>query len=133
MTHNHQLIRDFFAALSTGQLPDELLAPDMTVWTTSGGSVDKARYQGGVKMLASITKSGLTYTIDSLTAEEDRVAAEVKSYGILLDGETFQNVYVFLFRIRDGMIASLAEHFNPIPVQEKILPLLKAAMSKAGG
>ena len=131
---NHQLVRDFFAAMSSGNLPDDLLSPDMTTWTTSsGGGSDKARYQGGVKLLASITKGGLTYTIDSLTAEDDRVAAEVQAHGTLVNGEDFHNVYVFLFRIRDGRIASVAEHFNPIPVREKIVPLLQVAMSKPAG
>jgi ketosteroid isomerase-like protein len=131
MTHaNHQLAQKFFAALSSGNVPDELLTADMTAWTTTSGTTDKARYQGGIKMLASIFSGGLAYTVDSLTAEEDRVAAEVQSCGTLLNGDTFHNVYVFMIRIRDGRIASVAEHFNPAAVTEKILPLLQLAMSK---
>jgi len=131
MTHaNHQLAQKFFAALSSGNVPDELLTADMTAWTTTSGTTDKARYQGGIKMLASIFSGGLAYTVDSLTAEEDRVAAEVQSRGTLLNGDVFHNVYVFLIRIRNGRIASVAEHFNPAPVTEKILPLLQVAMSK---
>lgn len=128
---NHQLVRDFFAALSSGNLPDELLTPDMTAWTTTSGTSDKARYQGSVKLLGSVFNDGLTYTVQSLTAEEDRVAAEVQSHGTLVNGEVFQNTYVFVFRIRDGRIASAAEHFNPDIVREKIVPLIQAAMAKA--
>jgi ketosteroid isomerase-like protein len=128
---NHGLVREFFAALSRGQLPDSLLTPDMTAWTTSSGAVEKLRYQAGVKLLASVASGGLAYTIDALTAEADRVAAEVKSHGTLIDGADFQNTYVFIFRIRDGLIASVAEHFNPIVVREKIVPLLQAAAAAA--
>ena len=75
----------------------------------------------------------VNYTIDSLTAEEDRVAAEIRSNGTFADGDTYENIYVFILRIRDGRIASVAEHFNPDPVLKKILPRLRAAMAKAAG
>ena len=133
MTHpNHQLVRDFFAALSTGNLPDTLLTPDMTAWTTTSGTAPGQKYQGGVKLLQSVFEGGLAYTIDSLTAAGDRVAAEVRSHGKLVNGQAFHNTYVFMFRIRDGRIAAVAEHFNPDPVREKLMPLMQAAMAKAG-
>jgi uncharacterized protein len=97
------------------------------------GPIEKANYQGGVKMLASLFIDGFNHTIDSLTAEEDRVAAEIRSKGTFSDGDTYENVYVFLLRIRDGRIASVAEHFNPDPVVKKILPRIQAAMAKASG
>jgi uncharacterized protein len=74
---------------------------------------------------------GLSYSVNSLTAEADRVAAEVTARGQLIDGFDYQNTYVFVLRIRDGQIAAIAEHFNPLPVREKIVPLLQAAMAKA--
>ena len=128
---NHQLVRDFFTALSSGTLADELLTHDMTVWTTSSGNSAKQKYLAGVAVLQSLFPAGLTYTIDSLTAEEDRVAAEVRSRGTLVNGDTFQIIYVFMFRIRDGRIASVAEHFNPQTVREKIMPLLQRATANA--
>jgi len=128
---NHQLVRDFFTALSSGTLADELLTHDMTVWTTSSGNSAKQKYLAGVAVLQSLFPAGLTYTIDSLTAEEDRVAAEVQSRGTLVNGDTFQIIYVFMFRIRDGRIASVAEHFNPQTVREKIMPLLQRATANA--
>ena len=133
MSHpNHQIARKFFAALFGGNIPDELLAPGMTAWTTLG-PVDKASYQGGVKMLASLFVGGFNHTIDSLTAEEDRVVAEIRSNGKFPDGDTYDNVYVFVLRIRDGRVASLAEHLNPDPVVKKVLPRIQAAMAKASG
>jgi uncharacterized protein len=127
---NHELARKFFAALSSGDIPDDLLTADMTAWTTTSGTAAKARYQAGIKMLASISSGGISYTVDSLTAEDDRVAAEVQGRGTLINGETYHNVYVYILRIRDGRIASVAEHFNPDPTRQKIVPLLQAAMKK---
>lgn len=131
---NHQLARDFFAALSNGNVPDDLLTDDFVAWTTTSGTwAEKPRYQGGIRLLASIFDGGLHYTVDSLTAEEDRVAAEARSSGTLINGEDFANNYVFMLRIRDGRLASCAEHFNPAPVREKLGPLLQEAMAKMAG
>jgi ketosteroid isomerase-like protein len=127
---NHQLARDFFAALSNANIPDSLLTADMTAWTTSSGTADRARYQGGIKLFAQVFNGGFRYTVDSLTAEDDRVAAEVTARGTLTTGEPYQNTYVFVLRIRDGRIAAVAEHFNPVPVRDKIMPLLQAVMAK---
>jgi uncharacterized protein len=123
---NHQLVRDFFAALSGGSLSSRFFTDDMTAWTTTSGTSPKERYLAGVRILQSLFPGGLTYTVDALTAEEDRVAAEVQSRGTLVNGASFHNTYVFTFRIRDGRIASLAEHFDPQIVREKIMPLLQA-------
>jgi ketosteroid isomerase-like protein len=35
-----------------------------------------------------------------------------------------------MFRTRDGRIASVAEHTNPLVVNQKIMPLLQAAMKR---
>jgi uncharacterized protein len=132
MQTNHQLARLFFEALSKGEIPDALLTSDMTAWTTSSGAwSDKALFQRGIKLLASIFDGGLVYTIDSLTAEEDRVAAEVQSQGTLINREDYHGRYVFMLRIREGRIASVAEHNDPRPVREKLGPLLQAALKNA--
>jgi ketosteroid isomerase-like protein len=117
-------------ALASGNLPEELLTPDMTFWSVNSGASDKARFQGGVKFLAAIFGGTLRYGIDALTAEEDRVVAEVQSQGTL-DGEPFHNTHVFTFRIREGRIAAVGEFMNQFLVRERIAPLLQAAMTRA--
>lgn len=130
----HDLANRFFTALSAGSLPDDLLTDDMTAWTTSSGeNWAKEKYQGGVKLVGSIFNGGATYVVDSLTAEDNRVAAEVHAHGTLVDGQVFENRYVFILQIRDSKIASVAEHFNPGPVMEKMVPLIQAALAKAKG
>jgi uncharacterized protein len=128
---NQQLVRDFFSALSSGSLSSELFTDDMTAWTTTSGSSAKEKYLDGVRVLQSLFPAGLTYSVESLTAEADRVAAEVQSRGTLVNGDLFQNIYVFMFRVRDGRIAAVAEHFNPQVVREKIIPLLQGTSAKA--
>jgi ketosteroid isomerase-like protein len=127
---NHQIARDFIAALATGVFRDDLLTDDMTGWTT-GGTSDKARFLGAMKIFTGLF-SRLDYKVISLTAEEDRVAAEVHSEGTFLDGEPFQNVHIYLLRIRDGRVAHMTEHMNELIIQEKILPRMMAAMGQGG-
>jgi ketosteroid isomerase-like protein len=128
---SHRIAREFFQALTQGEVPDSLLTPDVTVWTTStGGASDKARFQAGIKLLASVFKGNFVYTVDALTAEEDRIAAEVQARGTLINGDEYRMRYVFMLRIRDGRIASIAEHNNPGPVREQLGPLIQAVMAK---
>lgn len=127
----HELAQKFFAALTAGNLPDELLTQDCTAWTTSSNTLfDKARYQSGVKMLAAIFNGAYVFTVDSLIAEGDKIAAEVHAAGTLNNGQPFSNRYVFILRINDGRIASVAEHFDPTLVREKLVPLIQALMTK---
>lgn len=128
---SHQIARTFFDALSNGHLPQDLLTDDMTAWTTSAGvHWPKDRYESGIKMFGIIFPDGLKYEVDTLTAEGDRVIAEVQAKGILSNGQAFHNIYVFILRLRDGKIAAVAEHFNPDPVRTHLIPLLQAVMAK---
>jgi ketosteroid isomerase-like protein len=129
MTQSHQQsVRDFFVAIAKGTVPDELVTDDMTFWSINSGAADKARFTGAMKILSSIFSGTLIYDIEALTAEADRVVAEIKSRGTLTTGEAFNNIHVFIFRFRDGRIASVAEFMNQFIVREKIVPLMQAAM-----
>ncbi len=130
---SHALAHRFLAALSAGAVPDDLLTDDMTVWTTTGGTSEKARWQGGLAMLSALFTDGLTYTADAITAEADRIAIEAHSAGTLRDGSAFANRYVFILRTRDGRIAAIAEHMNPKPVEEQIRPAMMALMAARQG
>ena len=135
---NHDLdshrrtVRAFFAAVTAGELPDSMLTPDMRGWTTHSGSMDKLAYQNAIRMLDRISEVSLTYTIDAITAEDDRAIAEVRSSGVLVGGEEYSNTYVFAFRFREGRIASVAEHYNALIVEEKMMPLLREMARRNG-
>jgi ketosteroid isomerase-like protein len=124
---NYRLARAFFDAVTAGELPDDLLTSDMTAWITSGGPREKARYQDSIRLLAAMCATPLRFTIHSLTADDDRVVAEAESAGTLINGEEYHNTYVYVFRIRDGRIASVAEHYDPLIAQEKLMPVAEQA------
>lgn len=129
-TAGHEMVMRFFAALGPGALSDDLFTADMTVWTVSGGAADKARFLGGARLLASLFNGTLVYTVDSVTAQDDRIAVEGQSRGTLANGESYHNTHMYLFRIRDGRIAGLSEYMNQSLIKEKIVPLMQAAMGR---
>ena len=50
--------------------------------------------------------------------------AEARSEGVLINGEAYAQTYVFVLRIRDGRIAAIAEHYNALISEEKLVPLM---------
>lgn len=120
-----QMIRHFLDGISQGAVADELLAPDMTFWSISSGPADKKTFQGGINLLSRAAKGSIRYEIISLTAEDNRVVAEVTSSGTLVNGEKMTNNHVFLFRLENEKIASCAEYMNQSVVQGTLLPLMK--------
>lgn len=121
---NKQLARDYLDAVTNGELPDSLLTDDMTAWTTMGGDTDKAHYQHMVRVLGAVCAQPIKFTINALTAEDDRVAIEATSQATLISGEPYSNTYVFILRVRDGRIRAIAEHFNALIVTDKLLPVM---------
>ncbi len=121
---HYQLASDFLAALANGELPDEMLTADMTAWLTTQGTVSKASYQQAVRLLDKMCERPLKYTIHSLTADEDRVIVEAQSEGTLINAKR-RATPICVLCIREGRIASVAEHYNALIAQEKLLPLMK--------
>ncbi len=126
----HQLAREFFAAIGRGEITESLVTPDFSAWVLTTGDIDLPRFAGGMKVLAAAVAGDLVYHIDSLTAEDDRVVAEVHSDWELINGQRAQNRHVFLFTVRDGRIASMAEYMDPAVPREIIGPLLQQLMAQ---
>jgi hypothetical protein len=47
-----------------------------------------------------------------MTAEDDRVSVEAESYGEITNGKTYENIYHFMFVIRDGKVAAIREYMD---------------------
>ena len=124
MSHpNHAVAEAYLSAVTAGDLPDSLLTADMTAWLTTQGPISKSDYQGAIRLLARMCQSPIRFTVDAITAEDDRVVIEAHSQATLIDGQEYANTYVFSLRVRNGRIAWIAEHYNPLIAQEKLFPL----------
>jgi uncharacterized protein len=120
---SHAVAEAYLAAVTAGELPDSLLTDDMTAWLTTQGPVSKSAYQGAIRFLATMCRSPIRFTVDAITAQDDRVVIEAHSQATLVNGEEYANTYVFSLRVRDGRIAWIAEHFDPLVAKEKLFPL----------
>ena len=124
MSHpNHAVAAAYLSAVTAGDLPDSLLTDDMTAWLTTQGPISKSDYQSAIRLLARMCQSPIRFTVDAITAEDDRVVIEAHSQATLIDGQEYANTYVFSLRVRNGRIAWVAEHYNPLIAQEKLFPL----------
>ena len=128
MAHpNHEPARKFMEAFFAGKLTDDFITDDMKVWTTLGPLADRGTYVTTVNTIMALFQqdgASFDYAIDAITAEDDRAILEVHARGVFPDGEDYANTYVFALRLRDGRVASIAEHFNPLPAIEKLFPRL---------
>lgn len=69
-----------------------------------GGTKTKAEL---VQILAGVTarfEAPVTFKVNGVTAEGERVAVEAQGYAKLKNGKTYENLYHFLFVIKDGKI-----------------------------
>lgn len=60
---------------------------------------------------ADFWQTPIKITVKGMTAEDDRVAVEAESHGVLRDGTPYDNAYHFLIRMRNGRILSIDEYF----------------------
>ncbi len=65
---------------------------------------------------------GLKFTIHGITAEGDRVALEVESFGRHVSGKTYNNQYHFLMVIRDGHVHEFKEYLDTMHANEVLVP-----------
>jgi ketosteroid isomerase-like protein len=120
---NKQTVRDFLAHHKTAATTDLLdaLSEDATWWILGkphlfpgAGTKSKADMERIWGNLFSQMRNGLEMTVIGMIAEEDKVAAEVRSYADLSDGRVYENQYHMLFTIREGEIVEVKEYADTL-------------------
>jgi len=118
---NKKTVEQFLAKFSRKDLAGILstMSDDCTWWIGGKpelfalcGTKTKAQMGELLGQLIPPMKNGLEMRLRAMTAEGDRVAAEVESYGELPDGKVYNNEYHFLFVVRDGKIAQVKEYLD---------------------
>ena len=100
----------------------ELFSPD-ALWgggrfsTAESGSIERMKPLM-VDPMPAFADGGIDFTVHALTAEGDRVAAEVESYAPTADGKVYNNHYHMLFEIRDGKITVVKEYADTAHARE---------------
>jgi len=129
-SENKDVVRRYFEAVNSGDMDTitALLDDSATFWVPPS-LPDGVEFRGKAMVLKLFTESvglydtdaGLSVAIQSLTAEEDRVAAELIIRGkAAAGGGDYENWYHFLFRIEDGRITSIREHLDSLYAYRKL-------------
>ena len=124
---NKAVVREFLAAvgLADKERVSTVLHSDCRAVATGtcalSGERDRASVLSTVDMLGKATQNGIAFSVISMTAEDDRVSAEVEGRSILTNGKPYNNQYHFLFHIRDGSITELKEYFCTKLVEDVLM------------
>ena len=106
------------SAVHDGERFASLLCNDATYWTS--GKPHLFRYCGektredicAYMSTPSIFDGGVKVTFGAVTAEDDRVAVEAETRGVLPDGRVYTNEYHYLFWFRDGKVLRVKEYLD---------------------
>ena len=122
---NKTVVRRYFKAIEEADYAaiESLLANEVRFWLPPSVP-DGVEFAGRHEVMRNIVESiaglydlrvGLHPEILHLTAEDDRVAAELVIRGrSKANGKDYENHYHFLFVIRDGKIAEFHEHLDTL-------------------
>ena len=116
LERNKQIARDFFVHLSSGDV-DALMSlfdATYTCWTAGSlpfsGTHQREVIRAMVEGVTGVFPDGLKFSVRSMTAEEDRVSVEAESLGTHSSGQTYNQLYHYLFVIRGGKIMVAREY-----------------------
>ncbi|MGE4429718.1 MAG: nuclear transport factor 2 family protein [Sphingobium sp.] len=80
-----------------------------------GGKSDKAGSRATLEgFLGGFSE--FSFVVDSITAQDDRVAVRATSQGKGPGGAVYQNNYLMLYRLENGKVIEALEYFDPFEV-----------------
>lgn len=120
LKENKQIVARFWSAFSDCRFDEALdLLDDAGQWWVAGdlkgvsGTYGKAQCGPMLAGIAAGTRDGVHVTLGTMTAEDDRVAAEATSSAVTVGGAEYRNIYHMLHVVRDGKILSIREYMDP--------------------
>lgn len=117
---NTALVKEFMEVFSTGDV-DKILSylnPTATWWVGGeiegvSGTKNKEEFGQMLSSLSTATVNGaIKLTPKAFTAQGDRVAVETESYSEMSNGKVYNNLYHFVFIIRDGRLETIKEYLD---------------------
>lgn len=119
-----RLVNDFWAAFNRGDLEGALaLMTDDVVFTVSGTTPFSGRLEGKDRLRAHMThfghqlEPGATMQVRELIGEGQVVVCLSDGTMRAKNGRDYNNSYAFVFRFREGRIASVTEYLDTALVE----------------
>jgi ketosteroid isomerase-like protein len=85
---------------------------------------------GTIDAFKKLLPTGLRPTIQSVTAEGDRVVVEFEGNGVTCDGKPYCNQYCMVFTMRGGRIKQVNEYFCTVLADAVLWPLVEKMQSE---
>jgi ketosteroid isomerase-like protein len=126
-THR-SIVERYFEGVRSGDPEIGTLFSEDVVWTAPQSSPVGRRHEGRAAVLELMGKGVGLYDasrpmqmeIDAMAADGDHVFAEMTLSARTLAGAPYRNHYVFVFRIRDGLIVEVREHLDSLYAQRML-------------
>ena len=117
---NQALVTEFMEVFSEGDVEKILsyMTDDATWWVAGtmegiSGTKDKQAFGEMLAGISATTKTGaIRLTPLEFTCQGDRVAVETESYSELTNGRVYNNLYHFVFGIKDGKVQRVREYLD---------------------
>ena len=115
---NKALVSRFFDALNRGDIDTVVntYADDGTVTTMGNtlisGTFGKQQIADAATRALDVFPDGLTFTVNDMIAEGNKVAVEAESNGEHVSGKIYSNHYHFLFEFEQGQLLRLREYLD---------------------
>ncbi len=116
-THENT-VSEFLRLFSSGDVEQTMamMTEDATWWVAGtmpiSGTYDKAAFTRLLSGVLDACTGPIQITPKHYTIQGDRVALEAESYTQTRNGRTYNNLYHFLIRVRDGKVASVREYLD---------------------
>ncbi|WP_372367219.1 nuclear transport factor 2 family protein [Candidatus Uabimicrobium sp. HlEnr_7] len=125
-TYNKNLVSNFFELLSNGEIDRAFyLVNDDVSWWVPGdlpfsGTKNKNQYLQIVGNIQKGFPQGLKLKVKSMISENNKVAAEVESDGVHINGKKYNNKYHFLITIENNSIIAVKEYMDTLHLYQLI-------------
>jgi len=121
---NKAQVKALLSSIEIGGDFSSLLTADATWWVPEGcqlsGNYSIPQLASAMTQVFSLYKSPPKFTVEYVTAEENRVAVFCHSTAELTDGSPIHNRYHFLFLLENGLIYAVKEFMNTAVANEVI-------------
>jgi ketosteroid isomerase-like protein len=116
---------EYVQKIANGGIDEKYIAHDMCAWSIASRWMPRATYWPRLKNVKAIFTTPLEMTIDTITAQQDRIAVQAHSRGMLFTGEEYTNDYLFLIEFNEeGQIRHAREYFDPVRLRTILMPAL---------
>lgn len=122
------VVEDYIARLIAGRADaDDLIADHASWWVAGGwdggGSFSKAEMGRVAEVSQLWFREPMRFSVRGLIAHDAYVAVELHSDALLRDGAPYNNDYVMIYEVRDGLIVSIREYLDTQHIAESLRAL----------